>query len=154
LTASMRFLLLCALILGGCAAPQQSNSTDALAEQKQNMRAERAKQIEKENEQRRVMLRQLYVNEHPELSAAIRKAILKERPKVGMTMWDVVAAYSLWEYTSDPQLAKYRAGGVTALWTLTDRRQTGQAQEQWILQRKKDTQRLTFANGTLTAWND
>ena len=153
----MRFLLVCALILTGCAAPRQPNSTEAVAEQKQRTRTEREKQMERDNQEVRLAVRQLYINEHPALSADFRKAILKERLKAGMTMWDVIAAYSLWQYTIDSRLAKYRESGVVGLWTLADRRQTTTAQvrqEEWILQRQKDTQRLYFESGTLTAWKD
>jgi hypothetical protein len=153
----MRFLLVCALILSGCAAPRQQDSTEAIAQQKQRTRAEREKRMERDDQKLRLALRQFYINEHPALSADFRKAILKERLKVGMTMWDVIAAYSLWEYTTDSRVAKYRESGVVGLWTLADRRQTTTAQvrlEEWIMQRKKDTQHLYFESGTLTAWKD
>jgi hypothetical protein len=153
----MRFLLVLALILSGCAAPRQPNSTEALAEQKQQARAERAKQLDKENEKLRLAVRQFYVDQHPALSADIRKAIFKERLKVGMSMWDVIAAYSLWEYTTESQGANYRGIGVVALWRLVDRRQTATAQgqqDEWILRRQNDTQHLYFQSGALTAWKD
>jgi hypothetical protein len=145
------------LILSGCATPQQPSSTEALAEQKQQARAGRAKQIDKENEKLRLSVRQFYIDQHPTLSAEFRKAILKERLKVGMSMWDVIAAYSLWEYATEPQAASYRNIGVLPLWRLADRRQTVTAQgqqDEWILRRENDTQRLFFQSGALTEWKD
>jgi hypothetical protein len=153
----MRLLLLWALLLAGCAAPRQPNSTEALAEQKQRIRADREKKRELYNQQLRLVVRQHYLKTHPALSRAISKAILQERLKVGMTKWDVIAAYSLWEYTDDPEAAEYRESGVVALWSLVDRRQTtapGAPQEEWTLQRQREIRRLQFENGMLTAWKD
>ena len=81
-----------------------------------------------------------------------------EQIKVGMTPWQVVAAYSLWEYTTDPSAARYKQIGALELWTLLDRRQTAtahaQPQEEWALQRHRNTRYLYFQKGTLTAWKD
>jgi hypothetical protein len=143
------------LFLSGCAGPRQPNSTEALAEQKQRAREQRTKQRERDDEQLRLAVRQLYVNDHPALRADFRKAILKERLKTGMNMWEVIAAYSLWEYTSDVQVARYRDTGVVSLWRLVDRRQTTTAhprQEEWVLQRQKDVRHLYFSDGMLAAW--
>ena len=149
----MRFLLICALFLSGCAGPKQPYSTDALAEQKQRMLAERRKQNEKDNQALRLALRQAYLSQHPELNEDIRKAILKEKLHVGMSMWDVIAAYSLWQYTSDARVSKYRETGVPPLWELAGRQQTKVGQdEEWVLQRQKDTQHLYFQKGALTSW--
>jgi hypothetical protein len=155
-TAAVRFLLFCALILTGCAAPTQPNSTEALAEQKQRFRADRAKQQKRDEEALRLALRQSYLAEHLALPADIQKAILKERLTAGMTTWDVIAAYSLWGYTTDPRVARYRDSGVTSLWTLVQH-QAGTAdlpREEWVLERQKDIQHLYFEKGTLTRWKD
>ena len=154
----MRLLLICAcvLILAGCAAPPQPNSSEVLAEQKQRARADRDKQRARDNEQLRLAVRQLYIDDKPALSADIRKAILKEQLKAGMTMWDVIAAYSLWEYVGDPRAARYRDTGVVSQWNLADRRQpttSATPQEEWILRREKETRHLYFKNGLLADWN-
>jgi hypothetical protein len=150
----MRPFLLCALLLAGCAAPRQPNSTEALAEQKQQALAQRKKENDKFNEAVRLTVRQIYVQDHPDLSADIRKAILKERLKAGMSAWQVVAAYSMWEYTTDPKMARYRGIGAVPLWALAGQRQTAGKTEQaeWILQRQTATQHLYFENGILTKW--
>ena len=72
----------------------------------------------------------------------------------GMNAWHVVAAYSLWEHTTDPRVARYRDIGAQPLWALVNRGQTttGNIQtEQWVLSKQKETQYLSFENGTLTA---
>ena len=155
LNAAVKFLwlLLCALLVNGCATHRQYESADAIAERKQVARTQREKENERNNQTLRLTVRQLYLQDHPKLSAATRKAILKERISIGMTTWDVIAAYSLWEYTSDARLAKYRDIGAPALWFLINRSQTmtGNTQhEQWVLARQKDTQHLLFENGILT----
>jgi hypothetical protein len=153
----VRLLLLCALLLAGCASPRQPNSSEAIADQKQQARARRQADNDKRNEELRRATRQLYVQDHPDLKPDVRKAILKERIKIGMTDWQVIAAYSLWEYTSDASVARYRDLGAAPLWTIADRRQTsaGQTrQEQWTLEREKATQTLYFENGLLTKRQD
>jgi hypothetical protein len=148
----MRLLLLCALILTGCGTPRQPNSTEALAEQKQQVRDQLAKQNAEYNEKLRLAVRQVYVQDHPELSAEVRRAILKEKIRTGMTAWHVIAAYSLWDYTSDPASGRYREAGAPSLWTIADRRQTTTGavfQEEWMLQRDKKTQHLYFENAVL-----
>jgi len=152
----VRLLLFCALILTGCAAPTQHDSTDAIAEQKQQFREDRAKQLDREGAALRLSVRQFYLTEHPTLRDDIRKAILHERLRAGMTTWDVIASYSLWAYTTDPAVAKYRDSGVTALWALVNHQApTADApREQWDLQRDKDVQHLYFEKGALTRWKD
>ena len=152
----MKSLLLCALILTGCAAPQNPSSSESIAQQKQQALAHREKQKEQENRDLRVAVRRAYVQDHPELSAEISQAILQEKLRIGMTASEVVATYSLWEYTTDPNSARYRQAGVLALWTLSDRRQTPAkpGQEWWWLTRKKEARQLHFENGKLTGWKD
>lgn len=153
----MRHLLLCALLLTGCAAPQQPDSTVAVAERKQQALLQRNKEKDKDNQTVRLAVRRVYLKDHPELSSNIRKAILEERIQTGMSAWQVIAAYSLWEYADHPSAAKYRGIGAMPLWTLTDRRLTtaGQTQqEEWTLQRQKDRQSLYFENGILTKRKD
>jgi hypothetical protein len=147
-------LIFLALALVGCAGPRQFNSTDALAAQKQKEHAERTKELARQNKQLREAVRQAYVNEHPTLNANVRKAILKENLTEGMSNWDVIAAYSLWQYTSDPRVAGYRESGVAPLWTLVKWQlaTTQASQDEWILQRGKDTQFLFFEKGELVRW--
>lgn len=154
LTCFVRILLLCLFVLCGCSHVRQPNSTEALAEQKQQANAERAKLRERESEQLRTAVREAYVNEHPNLHPDIRKAILKEHLKAGMGPWDVIAAYSLWQYTSDPSFANYRNTGVFPEWQLMQRQPaTAQSnKEEWVLRRGKDTQHLSFENGALVRW--
>jgi hypothetical protein len=152
----MRPILVCAFILAGCAAPPHEYTTEAVAEQKQRALAQRDKQKEVDNRALRLAVRQLYVEDHQDMSSEIRKAILKEQLKVGMTPQQVVAAYSLWEYTTEPSVAKYKEPGSLALWTLLDRRQTTAevGHEQWVLMRQRDTRDLYFDKGALTGWKD
>jgi hypothetical protein len=155
IVGSMKSFLLCALILAGCAAPRQPNSTEALAEEKRQALANRRKQDEKVEAAKRLAVREIYVQDHPDLKPEIRKAILKERIKVGMSVWQVIAAYSLWEYTNDPQTAKYRSVGTLPLWTLADWRQAAPGQiQQWTLRRQKETKHLFFEEGLLKKWTD
>ncbi len=115
------------------------------------------KEKEKHNQAVRLAVRRVYLQDHPELSSPVRKAILKERLEKGMNAWQVIAAYSLWDYSNDPSAAKYRAIGAMPLWALTDRRvaTAGQTQiEEWTLEKNKDIQYLHFENGILTKWND
>jgi hypothetical protein len=152
-----RIFLLCALIVSGCAGPRQQYTTEAVAAQKEQARAGRHKELERENQTLRLEVRKLYVNDHPELSAKFRKAILKEKIKAGMTPWQVIAAYSLWEYTTDPSGANYKSMGAPALWALADRRQTpgGQSQQEyWVLKRDRNTRYVYFQNGAVTEWKD
>ncbi len=144
------------MILCGCAAPKQPESTEAVAERKQRAQTQRADQREREEASLRLAVRQRYLTDYAPANAAIRKAILKEGLKVGMTTWDVIASYSLWAYTTDARIAPYRDTGVAALWTVVKRETTSSQtqQEEWILQRRKDVQHLYFTRGLLTGWKD
>jgi hypothetical protein len=153
----MRSFLLCALILTSCAAPRRPESTEAIAEAKQQALVQQNKGKEKYNQTVRLAVRRVYLQDHPQLASDIRKAILNEKLEKGMSVWDVIAAYSMWEYADPSSAAKYRGIGAEPLWTLMDRRVTtaGQIQnEEWTLQRKKAVQYLHFENGILTKWDD
>ncbi len=153
----MRSVLLCALILTGCVARPQPNSVEAISEAKRQSILQQNREKEKYNQTVRLAARQVYLQDHPGLSSDIRKAILDERIKKGMDAWQVIAAYSLWDYADHPSAAKYRGIGAMPLWTWTDRRITtnGPVQmDEWTLQKQKETQHLFFEDGILKRLKD
>ena len=123
-----------------------------MAEQKQRAQADRTKQREKENAELRLAVRQVYVKGNPNLNSGIRNAILKEKLRAGMTMWDVIAAYSMWEYSNDPRAKDFRDSGVVSLWNLQNRVNPNPDQEEWFLQRGKDRKHLSFKKGLLASY--
>jgi hypothetical protein len=150
-------ILLCALVLTGCATRRPSETVDAVAEQKQRAREAILKERDQQNQGLRLQARRLYVTDNPQMSPKTRKAILNEEIKVGMNVWDVVAAYSLWEYTTDPAVAKYKAVGAPPLWTVLNKSEsrTAQAvQEHWVLKRLENIRYMHFENGSLKTWED
>ena len=112
-------------------------------------------------------VRKQYIEDHPGIRPHIKAAILDERPVIGMTDEQVVAAFTLWGNFSVPTWQKYKSFGAVGTWRFQKRNESkwNSRADQWVLfGNPRGTGRvddgdlqaimINFLDNSVTEWND